>query len=462
MLLESKTSRPIQEGSLTSHSSRLSRAGQRLNADQYKVETHLPDGGHGCLGILVPYSKARQKNHMVHLQAGQTPVLILGCEAHSGLGVLRSLGRMGIPVYTAALNPSAPAFFSKYCRGRFLLNTNVAGEQALRELLSIGSRIGRKSILIPSGDYDTVFVADHSEALREWFEFPEQNASLVRSLCSKKEMYYLAKKFNVPAPEAGFPQCKEDVLNFLKSASFPVVLKAIYGWRLSRGTSNLIVHTAPELLEKYEAMEDPHEPNLMLQEYIPGGDDSQWMFNAYFNEHSDCLFGITGQKIRQWPVHRGVASLGICIKNETVAKTTRDFMKAIGYKGILNIGYRYDARDGQYKILDVNPRIGSTFRLFVDDNGNDVARALYLDMTGQPMVPGVAYDGRKWFVEDLDLDSSFLHHLEGNLGFKQWLNSYRGVREAAYFAADDLLPFLEMLELRLGSFLNRSLSSHFS
>lgn len=332
----------------------------------------------------------------------------------------------------------------------------------MRDLLKIGRKIGRRSILIPTTDRDAIFVAEHADSLEEWFMFPNQSAELVDSLCSKKGVYYLARKFNVPTPEAAFPQCKEDVLSFVKTASFPVVLKAIYGWRVERGTSNAIVHTASELIHKFDAMENQAEPNLMLQEYIPGGDNTQWMFNAYFDERSDCRFGITGRKIRQWPLHAGVASLGICLRNETVKKTTEDFMKAVGYRGIVNIGYRYDARDGQYKVLDVNPRIGATFRLFVDDNGNDVVRALYFDMAGQPMTSGLVREGRKWLVEDLDLGASFLHHLEGNLGFKQWMNSYRGVCEAAYFAADDPLPFLEMLGLKPGSFLVRSLYNRFS
>ena len=360
-------------------------------------------------------------------------------------------------------DPREPAFFSRYCRRAFLRNIIDSTRQSVRDLLEIGRKIGRRSILIPTTDQDATFVAEHADPLEEWFMFPSQGAELVNSLCNKRGMYYLAKKFNVPTPEAVFPECKEDVLSFVETASFPIVLKAIYGWRLKRGMkANVIVHTDRELIERYDALSEPGEPNLMLQEYIPGGDDTQWMFNAYFDERSDCRFGITGRKIRQWPVHAGVASLGICLRNETVKKTTEHFMKAVGYRGMVNIGYRYDVRDGQYKVLDVNPRIGATFRLFVDDNGNDVVRTLYFDMTSQPMAPGVAQEGRKWFVEDLDLGASFLYHLEGNLGFKQWMNSYRGVREAAYFAADDPFPFLEMVGLRPGSFLIRSLFRRFS
>ena len=64
-----------------------------------------------------------------------------------------------------------------------------------------------------------------------------------------------------------------------------------------------------------------------------------------------------------------------------VLETTVRFMRALlGYTGPLDIGYRYDARDGLYKVHDVNPRLGAMFRLFVGDNGMDVARAIYRDI----------------------------------------------------------------------------------
>jgi predicted ATP-grasp superfamily ATP-dependent carboligase len=163
------------------------------------------------------------------------------------------------------------------------------------------------------------------------------------------------------------------------------------------------------------------------------------MFNGYFDRKSDCVLGFTGQKLRQWPPHQGVTTLGICRHNATVVDTTCRFMKAVGYRGVLDIGYRWDARDGLYKVLDVNPRIGATFRLFVADNGMDVARALYLDLTGQPIDPGRQCEGRKWVVEDHDLFSAYCCRREG-LTFKDWIASYRGVEEGAYFARDDLLP----------------------
>jgi predicted ATP-grasp superfamily ATP-dependent carboligase len=119
-------------------------------------------------------------------------------------------------------------------------------------------------------------------------------------------------------------------------------------------------------------------------------------------------------------------------------------MAAIGYQGALDIGYRFDARDGLYKVFDVNPRLGCTFRLFVSEGGMDVARAMYLHLTGQPVAAGEPPEGRKWMVEDLDFASSFYYWQEGKLSLVDWLASFKGLQESAFFANDDLRPALRV------------------
>jgi len=378
---------------------------------------------------------------------------------YGGLNILRSLGRLRVPVYNIDPNPFAPAFASKYCRGRFWGDIEQwPAERALDYLWKIRQKIGRPCLLIPTTDDTSIFVAENSAILREWFIFPQLSASKVRSLSNKKQMYQVAKNFHIPTPATVFPESRQDVQTFLRDAAFPVMLKAIDGARLWRRTGQkmVIVQSESELLKKYDEMEDAGNPNLMLQEYIPGGDDAIWMFNGYFNEKSECLAAFTGKKIRQYPIHKGVTSLGECVANPVITKKTVEFLKAFGYRGIVDLGYRFDRRDGSYKILDINPRIGATFRLFVGDNGMDVARALYLNLTGQPVAFGVPHEGRRWIVEDFDFVSSIRYRLEGTLSLKQWLASLRGVEEAAYFAADDFLPVLPMLMNGAGKLLNKS------
>ena len=365
---------------------------------------------------------------------------------HGSLGIARSLGRLGVEVHGVSADCSVPAARSRYWRS--CRAWDVEGAPAGRTvdyLLDLGRQLGRKALLVPTNDRLTDLVAVHAAALREHFVFPEVAAELARSLSSKKEMYLLATRLGIPTAPSVFPAGRADVLAFLDTAVFPVMLKVIDGVRKrGAGSPVVIARGAAELLEQYDRLEDPAAPNLMLQEYIPGGEDSVWMFNGYFNASSDCLFGITGRKIRQNPAYTGATSLGVCLANEEVERTTRRFMKAVGYRGILDIGYRYDARVGQYKVLDVNPRIGSSFRLFVDGNGLDVVRALYRDMTGQPVPPQAASEGRKWLVENLDLESCIRYRRDGKLPALAWLASYGGVREGAWFARDDLRPFVAM------------------
>jgi D-aspartate ligase len=374
----------------------------------------------------------------------RVPVVVLKLFHHTSIGITRSLGRLGVPVYGVHGDPRAPSALSRYCAGNFMWEFDGApAAESVAFLASVADRVGGRPILVPTDDISALFVEDHADRLREHFLFPSQPAGLARSLSSKKEMYALCKRLDIPTPETTFPQSREDVLRFLETAVFPVVVKGIDARLVQKltGGGKVIVHSAEDLLAAYERMESPERPNLLLQEYIPGGPESVWMFNGYFDESSECLVSFTGQKIRQYPTYTGQASLGICVPNPAVEELTKSMMKRLGYRGILDIGFRYDARDGEYKLLDVNPRIGATFRLFVAENGMDVARALYLGLTGQPVARANARAGRRWLVENYDLASSWKYRRDGVLTLSEWLRSFRGVEEAAWFARDDLKPF---------------------
>src|SRR5260370_31217773 len=107
------------------------------------------------------------------------------------------------------------------------------------------------------------------------------------------------------------------------------MLKGIDGASLERrGKPRMVIVRNPEeLLRKYDEIEDPANPTLMLQEYIRGGDDSVWMFNGYFNEQSECLIGFAGRTLRQPPVYTGPTCLGIWLRKDAVVSRTKKLMK---------------------------------------------------------------------------------------------------------------------------------------
>lgn len=384
-----------------------------------------------------------------------TPVLVLKMH-HGSLGIARSLGRLGVPVYGLCHASQEPAGLSRYWRECYPWDIESAPEpKSIEFLLALGKKLGRRAILIPVSDRTAQFVADHTGTLEQCYIFPDVSSELVRRLTSKKQMHAIANAIGIPTAKTYFPRSRAEVLQFTDRAVFPLMLKADDGVRLfaRTGSKMAIVRTPAELLEQYDRWEDADSPNLMLQEYIAGGDETLWMFNGYFNDASECLAGFTGIKIRQTPPSMGSTSLGLCLPNPEVDQLTRRFMKAIGYQGILDIGYRYDVRDHRYKVLDVNPRIGSTFRLFVDKNGLDVVRALYRDLTAQGVPKPVSADGRKWCVEDMDFETFRLTRRTGHLSLGEWLATLRGVDEGAWFARDDLRPFLSIAQTHFRYFL---------
>jgi D-aspartate ligase len=377
----------------------------------------------------------------------KTPVLVLNCKI-GGLAIMRSLGQLGIAVHGIDSDAKCPGFRSRYCAGRHRKSFLETGpEEYLDFVIRVGKGIGKKPILIPTSDELAVFVSEHGESLAPYFLFPWNDPNIVRGLISKKGMYDLALKHGVPTPGTLFPETAGDIARYAEEATFPVMLKGIHGNRLQdrTGIKMVIARNGEELIEHFARLDDPGSPNLMVQEYIPGGDDSIHIFNGYFDAGSECRAAFTGHKIRQYPVHVGCASLGICRWNQAVSDTTVRFMRELGYRGILDIGYRWDPRDGQYKVLDINPRVGQAFRLFLGTEGMDVVKALYLDLTGQGLNSHpVPKEGRRWLIEDYDIESSIAYFREGTLSIGEWIASFKGVEEGAWFNWRDPVPFLYM------------------
>lgn len=378
----------------------------------------------------------------------KTPVVILHCGL-GALAVMRSLGKLGIRVIGVAGDGNSIATRSRYCYQSFYHQlTDIDADGLEQFLLNIADDMGLRPLLIAMTDETAIFVAERYAHLRKAYLIGQNSGMIVSALANKISMFNLAIEHGLPTPKTVLPIDFNDLLDKITGFSFPVMLKGAMGNRLKArtGKSMMVAHNKVELEEFYKVLEDPNEPNVMIQELIPGNDDQVYIFNGYFDKNSDCAVAFTGRKIRQHPIHQGVASMGECCWIEEVAQITKVFMKRIGYTGVLDIGYRKDPRDGKYKVLDINPRVGQAFRIFVDRAGMDVVRALYLDQTGQKInLPIEPREGRRWFIEDCDLVSALCNADEGLLTFGQWLRSFRHVEESAWFDFRDLLPFVVIL-----------------
>jgi predicted ATP-grasp superfamily ATP-dependent carboligase len=187
----------------------------------------------------------------------------------------------------------------------------------------------------------------------------------------------------------------------------------------------------------------------MLQEYIPAAPGHDWFFHGYVGAGGACHPACTGVKDRSYPAHAGLTSFGRCVPNTALRDSVTSLLSRLSYRGIADLDLRLDDRDGQYKLLDFNPRLGAQFRLFTTGTGVDVARAAYLDLTGQPVTAGEMTRDRRFLVENYDPLGAAGYWRAGQLGLTSWAASLRRVDELAWFARDDLRPF-GLMCLRMG------------
>jgi predicted ATP-grasp superfamily ATP-dependent carboligase len=376
------------------------------------------------------------------------PVLVLRLGNHRypyvSLGIARSLGRIGVNVHLAHVGPPRADSRSRWLRASHRL-PKLAGQ--LERLVSIAPALGLgrlHPILMAVDDPAAFFIEEHADELAAVYRFPRQLPGVVESLSNKAKLHDLCADLGIPSPTIVVPESERQIREMTGSLSYPQAIKIADG-RLRRTASVAIAADPEELVARAADMQaSPSAPNLILQEFVPGGSRDVWMFNGYFDFESQMRFGVTGRKLRQYPADGGVTAFGVTVPNARVQELIGRLAGECRYRGPIDVGFRYDRRDDEYKLLDVNPRIGATFRLFVDSHGTDVARMMYLDLAGVTQRRGSPSYGRTWVVENYDLRTC-LRVLGRMRGLRAWLRAVGSVNEGAWFSWDDLRPFAAMV-----------------
>ncbi len=383
-----------------------------------------------------------------------TPAVVLKFDPnvmhHGGLGAIRSLGRMGVPVYGVQESAWAPAGHSRYLRRKVVWQpSGLAPDRIRAGLLRLSEYIGRPAVVIPTDDAAAIFLAEHGEALRGRFLFADPPAGLPRQLAGKQSLHRLCAELDFPSPRSCQPSSAAQAVAAAADFGYPVVAKLARPWQsTSHQLSTQIVGNPADLTASWQQAE-ASGAGLMLQEYIPAAPGHDWFFHGYADSASVCKPACTGVKDRSYPAHAGLTSFGRCVPNAQLRAQVTGLLAQLSYRGIADLDLRLDDRDGRYKLLDFNPRLGAQFRLFTGPGGLDVVRAAYLDLTGQAVTGADPAPGRTFMVESYDPLTAVSYWRGGELRLRDYLAATRAVDETAWFAADDLRPF-ELMCMRMG------------
>lgn len=367
---------------------------------------------------------------------------------HQGsLGIIRSLGSLGIPVFTIQRNGFIPSGASRYLSGKFMWSADAkCSSEFLEGMAGIAKSLGRETVLVPADDLSAIMIAEHAQNLPTEFTSIRPPPTLPRTVANKRSLYELCQRLGVATPSAKFPNSQEELLDLAQHTPLPVVIKVVEPWLAPNGIkSTTIISIRKNLIEYCHKFARPGPAtSLMFQEMIPSSLSEDWFVHGYFDRHSQPLAVFTGLKMRSYPAYAGPTTLARSLCNEVLRDQAIDLLKATGYQGIMDLDYKFDRRDARYKLLDFNPRVGAQFRLFKTEDGTDVVRALYGNLTGQLSRIGPQIDGRTFVAEIHDMLASRAYWRSGALSIRGWWNSLRRIDETAWFAWDDPLPFLVM------------------
>ncbi len=373
------------------------------------------------------------------------PVVLFNADTHAALGVLRSLGRLGVPVYCIDRNPRALPLKSRYCSGRFIWDYERHSSEALVDyLIHVAAVVSGKPVLLPMFDLWNNFADDYRTVLAAHYRVTAPRSGAIARLYSKRGLYELCISEGVPTADSYFPTTLQDACQAAQRLGFPVAIKAIDPNRLLRRTGRrlAVARDDAQLVSIYQEFDEPGHSNLFLQRYISGEQKKEWICSSYFDRDARCRFAISAIKLRQVPISGGNTAHAVTAPCEPLAERIRRIAQAAGYHGVLDADFCFDPQDGQYKLLDLNPRLGANFRVGVDRHGLDAVRCWYLDLTGQ-QIPDVRPEwGRTWVAEDTDYWACGELMRVGRLRLHELLASWRGASEFAWWASDDLRPSL--------------------
>ena len=359
---------------------------------------------------------------------------------HGAVGVARTLGRLGVPVYAVVEDRYTPVAMSRYVTKAFVWERWPKDrDEFINELSKIGGIIKHLTVLVPTDDLSAILIAENADVVGRWFIFPKLSPPLPRQLANKAKLFSLCKNIGIPCARSLTPRSADEVCEFIEPMAFPIMAKAAEQWLLLNDKySTKMVQTRAVLLELYHKNECYDASRVVLQEFIPGED---WIYHGYCNSQSNLYLSFTGKKRRSYPRGAGSTALGLSADNAILRSQSERLLKAISYSGIIDIDWRRDVRDGQYKILDCNPRVGQNFRMFEDVGAIDVVRAQHLNLTGRSIECSKMVEGRRFIVESFVFLSILRNEVGGQENTEE--NLYDGT-ELAWWSSDDPRPFFTM------------------
>ena len=366
---------------------------------------------------------------------------------YQGLGILRSLGRRGVPVCVVD-DEFSISRFSKYCT-HFVKVAHLREERAIVDaLMAVADRLGLSGwVLYPTREELVATFSRNRSRLSKSFRVPTPAWNSVQWAWDKRNTYRLARELGIPTPVSHYPENVDD-LTELNSLDPPFAVKPaikehfFYATKAKAWRADTHAELRALFLKAFQLV-GPGE--VMIQELIPGGGSQQFAYCAFFRG-GEAVGKMVARRRRQHPLQFGRASTYVeTVDVPILEEYSQRFLRAANYYGLVELEYKLDPRDYQFKLLDVNARTWG-YHSLGPASGVDFSYMLYADQIGLPVSPCRAQPGIGWVRMATDVPAAVAAMFGGDTDVGTYLRSLRNCNVEAVFSRDDPWPgFVEIL-----------------
>lgn len=370
------------------------------------------------------------------------PAYVLSAH-NTGLGVIRALGRHGIPMVAVTYESHDMGAVSRYVRHRLETPHPERAEAAfLAALETAGAQHGR-GLLIPADDATLTAISRNKARLSERFIVACTEWNVTRLYLDKSRTYEAAAAAGLPVPRTRFPRDASDVLACGREIGFPCLVKPCFSHRYAERFHRkmVMVRDTDALQSAWERAAEAGEA-VMVQEYIPGPDSYGINYNAYVHG-GRVLAEFTARKVRMAPTEFGVPAVVVSERMDDVPSLGRRVLEIIGFDGYACTEFKWDARDRTFKLMEVNGRHNRSALLAVRGGLNMPLIEYQHRVEGREPTSTAYHEGVYWIDEFRDLFSAVSGMRRTGASPAAFLRPYIRPHVFAVFDRTDPRPFLK-------------------
>jgi D-aspartate ligase len=374
---------------------------------------------------------------------------------YTGLGAARSLGEHGVRVIGLSSQRRVYGNYTRYARIVLIPDSRNQPEELLKFLLDFGRKQGERCVIIPTRDDDLVFLDRYRQQLGPLFSMPMAATESLATCLDKWKSYCAAVEAGVPTPRCWIIRKEDDLDPIESELSWPCVMKPVsaFHWRNQANwdvvgrRKAVVVRSMAELRAEYSLLSRAN-PNVLLQKLVPGDDKCLAIAACYIRRDGSFGGGFNTQKLMQIPEGFGTGCIVEAVNRPELWDRTLRLLAAIGYTGVAEVEYKWNAETRDFELIEVNPRPWDQHRLG-KVSGIDLIYSAYCDHAGlEPPPPqrAMVKDRRcKWVAEDALLFGALSMVRRRDPRLRQLPRMLGGRCMGAIWLLRDPIPFLGYL-----------------